>query len=73
MSWYQRHTKTDLAARIEELEAAEAERDALKTKLAEAVGVLKDMRDDKIGHRHAVHFRRRAAVFLARHQKETGE
>jgi hypothetical protein len=31
---------------------------------------LTDMRDDKIAYRHASHFRRRAAVVLARHQKE---
>ena len=52
------------------IEALSDERDALKAELAEAVGVLKDMRDDKIGHRHAVHFRRRAAVFLARLEGE---
>ena len=53
------------------LEALSAERDALKAELSDAVEVLQDMRDDKIGHRHAVHFRRRAAAFIAR-QKEAG-
>ena len=58
--------------RYEDYKALSADRDALKAELAEAVGVLKDMRDDKIGHRHAVHFRRRVAAFLARHKKEAG-
>jgi len=43
MSWYQRHTKTDLAARIEELEAAEAERDALKADNARLREVITEM------------------------------
>ena len=39
--------------------------EALTAKLEDALFVLKDMRDDKTGLRHAVHFRRRAAVYLA--------
>jgi hypothetical protein len=31
---------------------------------------LTDMRDDKAGHRHPVHFRRRAAVALAAIQED---
>ena len=39
--------------------------ESAEAKLKESVSVLKDMRDDKTGYRHAVHFRRRAAVYLA--------
>lgn len=47
-------TCIDCKGRIEELE----------TKLAFAIGVLKDMRDDRVCYRHEVHFRRRAAVVV---------
>ena len=60
-------TFDEMAARAqyewERAEAAEAEarayaaeRDALAEKLARAVEALADMRDDKTGYRHPVHF-----------------
>lgn len=49
----------------DDLIAAEGREARLKDKLAKALQVLKDMRDDKTGFRHEVHFRRRAAVVYA--------
>lgn len=64
--------ETNLAEQIEwvkrladDLIAAEGREARLKDKLAKALQVLKDMRDDKTGFRHEVHFRRRAAVVYA--------
>lgn len=45
----------EAADRIEELEA----------KLAKALRVFEEMRNDKVGFRHVSHFRRRAAVVIA--------
>ena len=59
-------SESDLAEQaLQEMRAQKARAEALDAKLKEALSVLKDMRDDKTGFRHAVHFRRRAAVYLA--------
>ena len=65
------------AQRAEEITAAVegywiARTEASDAKLKEALSVLKDMRDDKTGFRHAVHFRRRAAVYLASLEGDKG-
>ena len=52
---------------IARAEAAEAERDALRAELAEAVTLLQDMRD----HGANDYVIDRVLAFLARHQKET--
>lgn len=43
----------------------QAERAALVRRVEELEGALREMRDDKVGYRHAVHFRRRIATLLA--------
>ena len=70
----------DLASKLTEerarAEAAEAERDALKAQLAEAVGVLRQIRNMKPHHAgqtpNEYHMQDRARAYLARHQKEAG-
>ena len=51
---------------------AKSDLETAETNLKEAISVLKDMRDDKTGYRHAVHFRRRAAVYLASLEGDKG-
>ena len=57
---------------LESRDFEEARAEALDAKMKEALSVLKDMRDDKTGYRHAAHFRRRAAVYLASLEGDKG-
>ena len=70
------HINIKAADRIEQLERENARLDAgwsdanfraldAGLKLAKAVNRLANMRDDQIGYRHVVHFRRGASVTLA--------